>query len=214
MPLIEINIQETHTHIGLWRIAESVDELSCILPTEEVEALKKQIPHPQKLIESLAARALVKEMLEKMELTYGGIAKKPTKAPYLPDVPYQVSISHTTQYATAILHPQMAVGIDIEQARPQLQRVAGRMFSPEELYFANENLTYLALLWSAKETLYKLYAERELHFTRDMRILPFDLNEKAFEGLLFPETPQQQRFQIFYKQIDETHFCTWCLGIL
>jgi 4'-phosphopantetheinyl transferase EntD len=209
MPIVSISEFDNQLLWGVWQIGESVDALCEALPTHEVTVLATQIKHPQKLIESLSARVLVKEMLGRQGIMYEGLAKTPEKAPYLPNASHRVSISHTAHYAVAVLHPCLPVGIDIEQARPQLQRVAGRVLSPTELAFV-QDLAQLSLLWSAKETLYKCYALRQLDFIRDMQIAPFELAEKGtFVGKLFPDSPDAQSFTIHYAQIDATHYCTW-----
>lgn len=210
MPLTDIQHFENGAVRGCWHITEQADTLISTLPAWEVAQLKNNKPNPQKLLESLAARALVQDMTKILGLGYEGLAKTPEKAPYFPNIAHKVSISHTAEYAMAILHSARTVGIDLEQARPQLQRIASRMMSVAELDFAQNELSRLALLWSAKETLYKIYAKGQLHFTRDMAISPFLPAESgSFETFLFPQTPQEIPILMHYEQLNATHFCTW-----
>lgn len=80
----------------------------------------------------------------------------PNGAPYLPSLPnLHLSISHSADYVAVALSADTPVGIDIEQPREQLRRIASRVFSTEEL----QTLTTLDLLlqaWTVKEALYKL----------------------------------------------------------
>jgi len=212
MPLIDIHTFENGLIRGFWRIEESIDLLAPALPAWEVMQLYKQKTHPQKLLESLAARMLVKEMAEHLGFVYEGLSKTPENAPYFANTPYQISISHTALYAVAVLHPTHVAGTDLEQARAQLQRVAKRMMTTDELAFVQDDLMHLAFLWSAKETLYKIHAQKQLHFTRDMQVMPFKLAESGvFETYLFPKTPQERCILMHYAQIDETHACTWAI---
>ncbi len=198
---------------GCWSITESFNDFACDLPAWEVKQLQENIANPQKLIESLAARFLVKEMVQKAGFLYEGLSKTLRKAPYFANSTYKISISHTKKYAMAILHPTYTVGIDIEQIRTQLQRIAARIMSLEELEFAQNDITRLALLWSAKETLYKIYAQRELHFIRDMCVIPFLPAQKGvFETYLFPNTHHAKKIHMEYEQIDDEHYCTWAIA--
>ena len=80
-----------------------------------------------------------------------------------------ISISHTTGYAALILSDAEEVGIDIEYLSDRVERIAPRFIRYDE--HAETTLQKL-LLWSAKETVYKLFSEDALGFF-DMRLLTF-----------------------------------------
>lgn len=80
-----------------------------------------------------------------------------------------ISISHTKGYAALILSDAEEVGIDIEYLSDRVERIAPRFIRYDE--HAETTLQKL-LLWSAKETVYKLFSEDALGFF-DMRLLTF-----------------------------------------
>lgn len=83
------------------------------------------------------------------------IAHRPDGAPYLEGMPdVYISISHSVHYAAIALAP-FPIGIDIEEPREQLRRVASRVLSDSELAAA-DTLPSLLHAWTVKEALYKL----------------------------------------------------------
>lgn len=89
----------------------------------------------------------------------------PLGRPILLDYPDRsLSISHTEGHAAVLLTPSAdgTPGVDIETYRPQLYEVASRYLHPDEWerVLATSPLTELqlrSLLWSAKETAYKVF---------------------------------------------------------
>ena len=89
----------------------------------------------------------------------------PLGRPILLDYPDRsLSISHTEGHAAVLLTPSPdgTPGVDIETYRPQLYEVASRYLHPDEWerVLATSPLTELqlrSLLWSAKETAYKVF---------------------------------------------------------
>lgn len=89
----------------------------------------------------------------------------PLGRPILLDHPARsLSVSHTEGHAAVLLTPSAdgTPGVDIEAYRPQLYEVASRYLHPDEWerVQATSLLTELqlrSLLWSAKETAYKIF---------------------------------------------------------
>ena len=89
----------------------------------------------------------------------------PLGRPILLDHPARsLSVSHTEGHAAVLLTPSAdgTPGVDIEAYRPQLYEVASRYLHPDEWerVQATSLLTELqlrSLLWSAKETAYKVF---------------------------------------------------------
>ena len=86
-----------------------------------------------------------------------------------------LSISHSHQYAAAILSKTSKVGIDIQLIVPQMQKVAKRVFSLTELSFAStENeLEMLHILWGIKEAVYKAFGLGGIDFKNQISVYPF-----------------------------------------
>nr|WP_313965970.1 4'-phosphopantetheinyl transferase superfamily protein [uncultured Porphyromonas sp.] len=89
----------------------------------------------------------------------------PLGRPILLDHPDRsLSISHTEGHAAVLLTPSAdgTPGVDIETYRPQLYEVASRYIHPDEWERVQatsllDELQLRSLLWSAKETAYKVF---------------------------------------------------------
>lgn len=152
MPLIDIRHIEHNTLLGLWRMDE------CEL---EGSTARQREQHAVRLL--LTAMTGTKHF---------EIDHEPSGKPILQvedgntSAYPKISISHTRGYAAVILSGDTPVGIDIEYLSDRVNRIAPRFIHPEE---KAETTLQRLLLWSAKETVYKLYSEDKLEFF-DMRL--------------------------------------------
>lgn len=160
---------------GLWRITEGEEDLRMMAG----ESCPADVVVPQKRMEFLAGRSLVRTLVEAFGLRYRGITKNPFGKPLLMGLPVEVSLSHSTPYVAAQLHRAKAVGIDVEQPKEKLLRVAPRVLSLEEQLDAGDNVLKHCVYWCAKEALYKIHGERGLHFSTQLLVDPFTLHERG-----------------------------------
>lgn len=86
-----------------------------------------------------------------------------------------VSISHTTEQVAVMLSGTRC-GVDIESLGRGFSRVASRYITHEEREQFEEQVGehFEALVWSAKEALYKYGAHEGLDFLRDMIVTAID----------------------------------------
>ena len=77
----------------------------------------------------------------------------------------------------AQLHPGNSVGIDIEQPKEKLLKIAPRILDKGELENAGTNIIKHCIYWCGKEALYKVYGRRGLLFTHHLHLKPFELKE-------------------------------------
>lgn len=157
MPLLEIRQLSPRTRLGLWRM------------DEPMEGTPRQR-------ERLAEQLLLDAMMDGD--TSFTIGHEPSGKPFLtsyfsPRTSHlasytsNLSISHTRGYVVLLLSDDSGVGVDIEYRSDRVERIASRFIRPDEqVGTTNEKL----LLWSAKETVYKLFSEDRLAFY-DMRVL-------------------------------------------
>lgn len=86
----------------------------------------------------------------------------------------ELSFSHCLPVAGALVHPANA-GMDIQSNHPKLLTLKTRFAHADELADAEaseDELSYVTLLWSAKEALFKCYGE-DLPFAEGIRIARF-----------------------------------------
>jgi len=87
--------------------------------------------------------------------------------PFIEGYAGDISVSHGAGMVLLAVNPHSNVGIDIEQSRALLSRVASRFLSKEELQ-AHSDSRSLLLAWTAKEAVFKA-ADRTGIFLSDIR---------------------------------------------
>lgn len=98
-------------------------------------------------------------------------------APSIDGSDLKISISHSRDYACIAVSPSRIIGVDIEQPRDQLRRVAARVLSAEELDVYGESDALLLCAWTLKEALYKAALTPGVDFRRDIS-LPLDSDSR------------------------------------
>lgn len=197
MPLLLLKNIHEHCSWGLWQISESLEELKAQFADNQtgLEFLE-DIHHPTKQQESLAARLVLKKIVESWNQAYKGVIKDDCSKPWLVDCAYQVSLSHAKGYAIAMVHRHRDVGIDIEPPRPKLQRIAKKFLSAPELDHAQDDLDTLAIYWVAKEAMYKMHGKKKLSLRHDIYIDPFEPQKEGLLRAYFVN--QAQSHSIYY----------------
>jgi len=203
MPLVRLEYINADCCWALWEINEPAEELIYVLqPTTDDLAHLHLIGHEQKRMEWLASRLAVRCLLQHWDFSYLGIRKNEWNQPLLNAYPFQVSLSHTARHGAAILHRHEKVGIDIEHCQDKIIRIRHKFLSAEEMKEAGEQLEKLTVYWCAKEALYKIYARKQLHFNKHIRISPFDFQlEGKISGRIVRDQPLQH-YQITYLHHD------------
>ena len=173
-------LQQTHS-LGkekcwaIWNVTESATELSYAA----MESCPEEIVSLQKRLEWLAARALLRSMLDNIGIQYYGIRKNEFGKPFLKEHSHHISLSHSFPYVVAQIDKQQEVGIDLEQPKEKLRTIARRVFSKDEVSDAANDIVKLCIYWCAKESLYKIYGKRNLIFTDHLQVMPFVLSESG-----------------------------------
>jgi len=154
---------------GIWRIEETTDFLLSLLRDKEYT---KNISSQKRLTEQTAVRVLLKTLAgEEKIIGYSSNGK-----PYLLDGSYMISISHTRGYAAVILSGSNKVGIDIEYFSEKVKKVRHKFVSDSEYVDPENEILYLLLLWSAKETMYKSLGLSGVDFKEDLFVERFELS--------------------------------------
>lgn len=189
-------MHEIHSDSGsiwaIWIIEEEEQILAGALPP--ADQCPEQITYPAKRLEWLGGRYLLSRLFEEAGLDYQGLSKDEFGKPFPISSSWQISLSNAFPFVAAQIHPTMSVGIDIEIPRSKMVQVIPRILNDSEKQHAGNHLRKLCIYWSAKETMYKIHGKRNLNFSTDILINPFQLGE---EGLLTGElhTPGQN-FQV------------------
>ena len=175
MPLEKLVVELGRTW-ALWRIEEEEDTLAEMVPLEKIS---DTITSPQKRLEWIAGRVLVKEVMEAMDLNFQGILKDEFGKPFPEGYDYQLSLSHSFPFVAVLLDKYESVGIDLEQPKEKRLRIAPRIHSEDEQKDAGTDIIKHCIYWCAKESLIKIYGKKDLIFSENMKILPF---QRQMEG--------------------------------
>ena len=194
MPVIKYEQINTKSSWAVWKTDETLTDF---LQQVTLDGHDRQdlsvISHTSKKLEWFSSRLAVKYLLQQQHLKFNGITKDQFNKPFLKNHACHLSISHSFPYATAIIHEEKPVGIDIEQPRDKILRIAEKFLNPEERDFAGNDLELLSILWSAKEVLYKIHGRKKLTFKQHLFIQPF---EKSIDGIIQCSIVfDKQRFQ-------------------
>ena len=166
------------TEFALWKIEEQAYDLYNQLQLNgEEKAFVEKISNGKRHLHWLGTRVLLRKMLRTEE--YIDCRVDEHGKPYLFTLPYHISLSHSFDYAAVMISKKSPVGIDIEQIKDKILRIASRFLQPNELSFiSNEHkIQQLYVCWCAKEAIYKCYGQKEVSFIDDILIKPF-----AFAG--------------------------------
>lgn len=102
---------------------------------------------------------------------------------------YHLSISHSFELAAVMFSKFRAVALDLEKIDDRVGRVSHKFLNAAEQEMLKDatDLVYTqTLIWSAKETLYKFYGEKELDFRQHMTIFT---NRPQLRGCLHKVSP-------------------------
>ena len=86
-----------------------------------------------------------------------------------------LSVAHGGE-RVAVAIADEPVGVDIEALDRNFDHIKERYMTPQEVALS-DNDNWPAIVWTAKEAIYKLYGKREVDLTKDIRITSFDASE-------------------------------------
>lgn len=167
MPLIKRR-QDAETLTGVWRMTESLSELEgryAVGPDEM--ATYAAFRNDRRRKEWLTVRILLSEMAG----AGVGIAYLPSGKPYLLGSDLFISITHTIGYV-GIRLGRRPVALDMEYRSERVLKLIPRFVSEAEmrLIAPDNRVTTALIIWSAKETLYKLFDRADLLFDEHLSV--------------------------------------------
>ncbi len=223
MPLHRLLRLSPTAALGLWHRTEPAAALWPLLPNAGT-AYAPLLPAagPDRQAEWLAGRALAHTVAAMLWPAGPHLLvrnEEATGRPYLsgPGAPAGavVSLSHSGEWAAALLGTDGRAGVDVEMVRDKAQRIAAKFLSATELAAAQAAPAAVAkahftLLWSAKETLYKLAARRGLSFKEQLLLEPFPTAPTGEIPAVLRLAEGQSRHRICYFQPATGYVLTYC----
>ncbi|MDQ0593277.1 4'-phosphopantetheinyl transferase [Chryseobacterium ginsenosidimutans] len=168
MPLYR-DFSDDNATILVWKYDETEDlDINKLLESENVEKVKDY--HPKKLLEVLMVRKLLKGLKPHSKILYKD------REPFLSPKDAEISITHSFPFA-AIAISKSKIGIDIEKFNPKILRVIDKFTYENErgfIPFDNE-VTYYTIIWSVKESMYKIHHSKHWSLKKHYEVRPFEL---------------------------------------
>lgn len=154
--------------------------LLVIDPEKESEYLKTltfneksrfdSIKHPTKKLEFAASRFLKNKLFGNQEIKYLEHGT-PVLEQIDPSQKLHISITHSRNYTAIAQHKEFPIAVDLEFIDAKSVRLASKFCSEDESSVFNiKSAEEMTLLWSFKETLYKLSDRNGLIFKEDIRV--------------------------------------------
>lgn len=169
MPLYR-DFSDHNATILLWKYDEKEDlDPKVLLEEENYEKVKDY--HPTKLKELLLVRKILKSVLPGHKILYNG------REPYLEPRDFEISITHSFPFA-ALAISKNKVGIDIEPFNPKIIKIRHKFLNDDEADFIEERkeTAYLTVIWSLKESLYKIHHSNYWSLKKHYEVKPFRLD--------------------------------------
>jgi phosphopantetheinyl transferase len=193
MPLHSLQHLSPNAVLGLWHLTETAAELWPQLPQPETyQSLLPATAAPIRQSQWLAGRALVHALAPALVADVPGsllLQNDATGRPWLAGATpgLTVSLSHSGAWVAAVLARGGRVGVDVEMIRDKAQRLAAKFLASPEWDAAKAACqatpeaasAHFTLLWSAKETLYKLAAQRGIIFKTQLLLDDFHPQESG-----------------------------------
>lgn len=175
MPLYKTITVRPHTKVFIWKIEESFEALS-----KGTDLTSNCAARVSNMKSDLHRRGFmsIRHLLALAGYSDFHLFYDENGKPHLKDGKH-ISITHSFHFS-AIIVSDVEVGIDIEKQRNKILKIAHK-FTPIEEYrtIANEDamMRKLTIVWCAKESLYKSFAEKGVSFLEHIYVEDFGLDD-------------------------------------
>lgn len=199
MPLYKTITVNDNTKVLIWKIEESLEELcKGVLLTAHCQT------RVDGMLSEMHRRGFlsVRHLLAIAGYTDSDLFYDDDGKPHLKDGKC-ISITHSYTFSGIIISDS-EVGIDIEKQRDKILKIANK-FTPLKEYrtLANDEavIRKLTIVWGAKESLYKLYAEKGVSFLHhiDIKDFPFEAGESTGDVIFHGKISTYQLYFIEFE---------------
>ncbi len=180
MPIVYNKNIDEHSALALWKIEETEAELLAGLQLKQHELdIISSLNNGKRLLHWLSTRLLLRKMLNTEE--YIDCRFEEDGKPYLVNFNYQISLSHSYDYAAVMISKKSAVGVDIELIKHKIKTIKHKFLNDIELSQKQmgDNTEGLYVAWCAKEAIFKWNGKKGLEFKQHIHIKPFKLKSEG-----------------------------------
>lgn len=187
--------------VFVWKITETFDSLFEEVQLKESSLLRlnsmKSESHKKGFLS-------VRKLLEQAGYTDFDLFYDRNGKPHLKDSK-NISITHSFDFSAIIISDKV-VGIDIELKRDKIKKIADKFIDYEFGFLNKENeenyISKLTVIWGVKEALYKICTKPKMSLKQNVKVIPFELEErKGTAWLQFEEV--NIMYPIYFEEIEQ-----------
>jgi len=199
MPIIRTIRPNDNTVVGIWKITESIDDLSSqvVLSSKSKELLKSRKASIHKL-QFLSIRAILLEFgYSDQDLSYIN------NSPILNNGK-KISISHSNLFSCVIIS-DFKVGIDVQEFNNKINTIAKKFIGYETLYVKDNDTQIMSIIWNIKESIYKIAEIIGLDYKNHLLVIPFNINDDfTYSWLIYKK--RKERYISYFFTIENYSF--------
>jgi len=199
MPIIRIIKPNDNTIVGIWKITETLDNLSKSVSLSSIskELLKNRKSRVHKL-QFLSVRAILLELGYSVDsLSYQD------NRPILNDNK-KISISHSNLFSCVIIS-DLKVGIDVQKTDHKINTIAKKFIGYETLYLDVDDFKRMTIIWNIKESIYKIANINRLDYKTHLLVVPFNLCDNfTYAWLIYKNL--KERYASYFFTIENYSF--------
>ena len=199
MPIIRTIRPNDNTVVGIWKITESIDDLSSqvVLSSKSKKLLKNRKASIHKL-QFLSIRAILLEFgYSDQDLSYIN------NSPILNNGK-KISISHSNLFSCVIIS-DFKVGIDVQEFNNKINTIAKKFIGYETLYVKDNDTQIMSIIWNIKESIYKIAEIIGLDYKTHLLVIPFNINDDfTYSWLIYKK--RKERYISYFFTIENYSF--------
>ena len=199
MPVIYNKDIDDQTILSVWKIEETEEQLFSSLQLKQHELdFVASLKGTKRILQWLSTRVLLRKMLNTSD--YIDCRMDEHGKPYLVNSDYNISISHSYDYASVMIGKYRDVGVDIELIKNKVHLIQHKFLSVKELEELNvkDNTQALYVCWCVKEAVYKWHGKKGLEFRKHIHIQPFELKDEGVLTVLVDLPEGTRNLQVHY----------------
>ncbi len=203
MALVYLRELNSETKFAIWKIEETAAELLERLQLDEREqSILERITKGKRTLHWLASRVLLRYLLKTD--SFISCPSDENGKPYLPEYPYEISFTHSYDYAGLMMSQKGPCGIDLELVKDKVVRIKEKFMKPSELAFIqNDHIEQLYACWCAKEAVYKLQGNKGVSFLENITISPFRYNAQGVMTVMLQKGSIIRSFDVYYEKFQD-----------
>ncbi|PTS95447.1 4'-phosphopantetheinyl transferase, partial [Pedobacter sp. HMWF019] len=206
MPIVFNKNIDDQTMLSVWKIEETEEQLIAGLQLKQHELdFISSLSNGKRLLHWLSTRLLLRTMLQTTE--YIDCRMDDHGKPYLVNIDYEISLSHSFDYAAVMISRNKKVGVDIELIKDKIHKIEQKFLSVEELEQNDLDRTTegLYVCWCVKEAIYKWNGRKGLELKKDMYIESFPLQEEGQLRAFVSLADERKELTAHYFKVEDSY---------